>query len=126
MQIISVEQRIYVGSIGITIDLVVCNYNYEPVNLTTLMGTGGAATVVMQKPDGTVVTKSATITGTGSNIIRFTSVAGDFDDAGTYSVHGVLTTTVSSVVTKKIYTEPQEFQVRNLFDEEEPPAPVGP
>lgn len=127
MQIQSVEQRIYIGSIGVTIDLVVVDYQYAPVDLETLMGLTGAATIIIQKPDKTTSEVTATITGTAHNIIRYISVEGDFDDPGVYSFHGKIVDDVTTP-TKILYTEPVDIQIRNLFDEEEPvvippPAP---
>lgn len=119
MEIISVEQRIYVGSIGITIDLSVKNYSYEVVDLSALMGIGGVAYIIIEKPDGTLITRNALITGTGNSILRYISVAGDFDEPGIYSFHGKLTNT--NIL---FYTEPVEIQVRNLFDEAEIPEEI--
>lgn len=127
MQIQSVEQRIYIGSIGVVIDLVVVDYQYVPVDLETLMGLTGAATIIIQKPDKTTSEVTATIAGISHNIIRYTSVDGDFDDPGVYSFHGKIVDD-ETTPTKTLFTEPIDIQVRNLFDEEEPvvipdPAP---
>ncbi len=119
MEIISVEQRVYVGSIGVTIDLTCRNYNYEIVDLDTLKGVSGTVVVLMQKPDGTEVSKAASIVGTTKNTIRFISEDGDFDDPGIYTFHGKIS---NSNIT--IFTEPVELQVRNLYDEEEIPDEV--
>jgi hypothetical protein len=81
--------------------------------------------MIIQQPDGTVLTKSATIAGTTSNIIRYTSAAGDFDDPGIYSFHGKLLNE-SVGLEKCLYTEPVDIQVRNLFDEEEIPVTPEP
>lgn len=116
MQIISVEQRIYVGSVGITFELVCKNYSYETVDLDVLKGGSGTATILLQKPDGTQVTKAATISGTNKDTITFTNdSADDFAVPGTYSLQGRI---LNEVNNKDIYTEPVEFQVRQLFDEE--------
>jgi len=125
MQIQSVEQRIYVGSIGVTVDLVVVDYQYLPVDLETLIGLTGAATIIIQKPDKTTSEVTASITGTGHNIITYTSEEGDFDDPGVYSFHGKIVDDVTTP-TKILYTEPVDIQVRNLFDEEEPPVVPDP
>lgn len=125
MQIQSVEQRIYVGSIGVTIDLVVVDYQYLPVDLTAIMGLTGKASIIIQKPDETTKEVTASITGTAKNIIHYVSVATDFDNPGVHSFHGKIVNDIT-VPTKIFYTEPVDIQIRNLFDEEEVPAPPAP
>jgi len=110
MQIISVEQRVYVGSVGVVIDLICRDYNYAYIDLSVA---GTTVFLMISRPDDDVVTKTATYAGTSHEIIRYTSVTDDFDIAGIYSLQGKIVT-----ATATIYSEPVELQVRELFDEE--------
>jgi len=74
-----VANKHYIGEIGTDI-IVDCGQDITGATNTEL---------VVKKPDGSIVTWTATIYNT--NYLKYTTVSGDFDQAGTYRLQASLT-----------------------------------
>ena len=74
--------RVYVGHIGLKIEITVTNLNL----------TGMTVVYDIKRPDGTTFTKTATINTAASGITSYTTIiATDFDQAGEYLVQPKIT-----------------------------------
>lgn len=74
--------EIHYGDIGV-------NFNITVMNGTAVLNVSNANSIniIFQKPDGSDLTKTATLVtnGTDGNI-RYTSVSGDLDQVGTWQI----------------------------------------
>lgn len=74
--------EIHYGDVGV-------NFNITVMNGTAVLNVSGADDIyiIFQKPDGSDLTKTATLVtnGTDGNI-RYTSVSGDLDQVGTWQI----------------------------------------
>ena len=74
--------EIHYGDIGV-------NFNITVMNGTAVLNVSNANSIniILQKPDGSDLTKTATLVtnGTDGNI-RYTSVSGDLDQIGTWQI----------------------------------------
>lgn len=71
--------KIYVGDIGTLFN----------VNMGENVSGGSSLTFNVKKPDGTIITWTPTLYGT--NYLRYSSVSGDLDSAGTWVIQPSLT-----------------------------------
>ena len=76
------SSEIHYGDIGV-------NFNITVMNGTAVLNVSNANSIniIFQKPDGSDLTKTATLVtnGTDGNI-RYTSVSGDLDQIGTWQI----------------------------------------
>ena len=76
------SSEIHYGDIGV-------NFNITVMNGTAVLNVSNANSIniIFQKPDGSDLTKTATLVtnGTDGNI-RYTSVSGDLDQVGTWQI----------------------------------------
>ena len=98
--------EIHVDDIGV-------NFNITVMNGSVPLDVSNADNIyiIFQKPDGSDLTKSASIVNTGSDgNIRYTTVAGDLDQVGTWQIQAKVDFGISF-----FSTDIQRFKVqRNL------------
>lgn len=98
--------EIHVDDIGV-------NFNITVMNGSVPLDVSNADNIyiIFQKPDGSDLTKSASIVNTGSDgNIRYTTVAGDIDQIGTWQIQAKVDFTISV-----FSTDIQKFKVyRNI------------
>ena len=98
--------EIHVDDIGV-------NFNITVMNGSVPLDVSNADNIyiIFQKPDGSDLTKSASIVNTGSDgNIRYTTVAGDLDQVGTWQIQAKVDFTISV-----FSTDIQKFKVyRNI------------
>lgn len=77
-----------VGDVGTALVVQIVNQCGDVVDVSA--GTG--LTIYLQKPDGTVLTKTAVLDTTGlDGMIRYNTIASDFSAAGLYKTFGRVT-----------------------------------
>jgi hypothetical protein len=73
-------QEIHANDAGLNFDTVVRDQDGNLINLAN-----GTVTYYFQKPDGSLLTTAATFVTDGTDgMVRYTTVATDFDQTGTY------------------------------------------
>lgn len=78
------------SAVGVIIQYTVLDYNANPLDISSAT----VKSLVFKKPDGTVVTKTATFVTNGTDgKLKYTSIAGDLAPYGTFSVQAMLTMT---------------------------------
>ena len=78
---------IHKAAIGVTIDIEITEDGL-PVDLSPVT----AKSYIIRKPNGTKVTKTPDFLTTGGDgFLRYTTVAGDLDQAGQYGIQAALT-----------------------------------
>lgn len=112
MEILSTEHKIYVGSVGVIIDLVCRDYDYNILDLSTATETK----VIIQKPDGYELEKDGIVVPNPDNnpptneTLRYTSEIDDLDIVGDYIIQAKLT-----FGTQVVYSETRAFKVYELY-----------
>ncbi len=112
MEILSTEHKIYVGSVGVIIDLVCRDYNYNLLDLSLATETK----VVILKPDGYELEKDATVIPNAENTpptnetLRYVSEIDDLDIVGEYVIQAKLT-----FGTQIVFSETRAFKVYELY-----------
>jgi hypothetical protein len=95
---------IYKGDIGVEIRVAVVDSDGDAVDLTLAL----TKNIIISKPDGSQVTKSASFVNTGSDgLIRYYTTANDLDLVGLYEYQGYIE--LSGVFTG--HTEASSFEV---------------
>ena len=78
---------VHLGDVGTVLESTIYDRTTpaDPLDLTTAT----ELTYKLKKPSGAIVTKTATLSGSGSaGKIRYTFVSGDLDELGTWKVQG--------------------------------------
>ncbi len=84
-RVINTDYDAAVGSVGYVIETVFINESGTAINIST----ASTKQIRIRRPDGTLLTKTASFTGTGSDgKIQCTTIAGDLNVAGTYVAEG--------------------------------------
>ena len=98
---------IHQNDIGTTLQVTIVNCNSVAVDISS----ADALQIVLKKPGGTAVTKTASFYTDGSDgIITYTIVSGDLDEVGTWKLQAVVT-----IGTNVWHSEFESFRVyRNL------------
>lgn len=80
-------QEVHLGDIGTVFELTVTEKNVAlDISLATELQ------ILFKKPSGTVLTKTAVFTNTGSDgLIRYLSIEGDLDEVGSWFIQGRVT-----------------------------------
>lgn len=97
---------IHVGDVGTVITLTI----YEDDGTTAIdVSAATTKTIYIKKPDGTVITGTASFTTNGSDgKIYYAGVSGDFSTPGTYQVQGYV-----EIGSAKYYSAKGSFRVLN-------------
>jgi len=86
---------VFTGSVGVVLELIV-EENGAAVDISAASN----LKMVLVKPDGTRIEKTAVLSGTGTDgKMRYTTIAGDLDQAGEWLYQGSLTVGTWSGVT---------------------------
>lgn len=95
---------IHVGDVGLPFTLLI-NEDGIAVDLST----AAVKNILFGKPDGTVVTKPAAFVTSGvDGKITYSTIAGDLDEAGVWTVQGYVET-----ATQKLWTDTIQFLVKS-------------
>ncbi len=112
----TLDQRIYVGSVGITIDLACRDYNYALLDLSA----ASDVFISIRKPDGYEQERTAQVASNTDNnpatheIIRYVTVEDDLDVVGEYLIQAKILFASGAIW----YSETQKITVYDLFDKE--------
>lgn len=94
----------HVGDIGTIFEVTVTDRDGAAINLATAT----TLSIIFAKPDGTTETKTATLSGDGTDgKMRYSSVSGDLDTPGVWQLQGYV---VDGSYTN--YSDSATFQVR--------------
>ena len=79
---------IHIGDIGTILRLTVLRYDG---NVESNLGSATVIRIKLRKPDATTLTKTASLSGDGSDgRMQYTTVSGDLDAEGTWQIQGYL------------------------------------
>lgn len=101
------KNKIYIDSIGVTIDLICRDYDYALLDLSTAT----SLEMCVQRPDGDSVTWTAAYAGTTHEILRYVTQEYDLDVPGRYQIQGKVT-----IGAWTGYSETLEFEVYRQFE----------
>jgi len=95
-------EEVHIGDIGTALRLVV-----EEDGAVVDVSTASAKLIILKKPHGTRVEKTASFTTDGTDgKIQYATISGDIDEAGTWQYQGKVT-----IGSNVWYTEIAEFEV---------------
>ena len=98
------SSNIHVDDIGTQLVIEVWDGD-QLVNLSTAI----AMTIQLRKPDGTLLSKNASLYTDGTDgMMSYSSLAGDFDVAGSYTIQGIVV-----LIQGTFHTSTSMFQVKN-------------
>lgn len=98
--------KIYVGDVGTIFDL-----EADPGRRTGIDLTGYTVTMVFRKPSGTTVEPAAALRPGSLSMVRYTTVAGDLNEAGDWAVQ-----LRASIAGASWLGETANFVVHSAFD----------
>jgi len=112
MEILSTEHKVYVGSVGVIIDLVCRDYDYNLIDLSTATET----LIIIRKPDGYELEKTGSVIPNTGNTpptnetLRYVSEIDDLDIVGEYIIQAKIT-----FGTQIVFSETRAFKVYELY-----------